>query len=104
MAGTYKGGRVDSAQVAVPVTRETAPELWCRADGCPLRWSVQTGDVTACSYHAWAEAHEWPRITEELLRSGPWSLRSTRGDTHTVADMKTRLRPGFKFPPIQGAA
>lgn len=74
------------------VTKETDPDLFCRADGCYLRWAVQTSDVTACSYHAWAETKDWPRITDDLHRLGPWKLKSTSRDTHTVADMKSRLK------------
>lgn len=35
-------------------------------------------------------------------RYGP--TRRPYVESATVRDMKTRLRPGFKFPPIQGAA
>jgi hypothetical protein len=35
----------------------------CSAHGCPNRWAVDTGS-RLCSAHAWAQPHEWPRITE----------------------------------------
>jgi len=69
--------------------------LMCRAHGCPLKWSVQTGEVTACSYHAWSDPKEWPRITEQI-RMGLAVLKR-EGETVTVADMKTRLRKGGKL-------
>lgn len=41
-------------------------ELMCSAQGCPNRWSVdQEGRHRLCSAHAWADAHDWPRITGE---------------------------------------
>lgn len=66
--------------------------LMCRANGCPNRWSVQTGDVTACSYHAWEDPKEWPRITEQLLRFGPWKLETPAKQSPTVRDMLTRVK------------
>jgi hypothetical protein len=72
--------------------------LMCRAHGCPMKWSVQTGEVTACSYHAWEDPKSWPQITDRLIRNGPWN-RPRTGDSATVKDMKTRLRGGFKFTP-----
>lgn len=75
---------------AVEVEQQVEQSLMCRAHGCPLRWSVQTGDVTACSYHAWADPKHWPRITEDI-RNGVAKLQPTR-ETVTVADMKTRVK------------
>lgn len=77
---------------AVEVEERADAALMCRANGCRLRWTVQTGDVTACSYHAWADPKDWPRITEELRRNGPWLLRHEPGTSPTVRDMKTRVR------------
>lgn len=71
--------------------------LMCRAHGCPLRWTVQTGEITACSYHAWEDPKHWPRITDELKRYGTWKLESKPGTSPTVRDMKTRLRQGGKL-------
>ena len=73
-----------------PVTRLTHPQLFCVAQDCPLRWSVSIH--RACSYHAWEDTREWPRITSQLQAHGPWKLRSTTADTPTVRDMKTRLK------------
>ncbi len=42
----------------------TGDELRCMARDCPNLWSVDKGD-RCCSAHAWAEPHEWPRITQE---------------------------------------
>jgi len=42
-----------------------SPELMCCAHGCPNRWSVDP--PRACSAHAWADPHDWPRITREQL-------------------------------------
>lgn len=75
---------------SLPVTRDTAPELFCRAHGCPMRWSVSVN--MACSYHAWEDVSEWPRITEDLRRVGPWKLITSNGDSPTVRDMKTRFK------------
>lgn len=51
------------------VNRDSKAEkaLMCRAEGCPLRWSVNTdGRVHLCSAHAWNEPHRWPQITQAL--------------------------------------
>ena len=88
----------DHKPVRTLVTRQTDPQLWCRADGCPLRWSVQNSEVTACSYHAWEPTNRWPAITDALLRDGPWSLRTKPGGTHTTRDMLTRVKDKLKAP------
>lgn len=75
---------------AVEVEHHAEQSLMCRAHGCPLKWSVQTGEVTACSYHAWVDVGQWPRITEDL-RSGRAGLQRA-GESVTVADMKSRMR------------
>lgn len=80
-----------------PVTRMNSPQLFCRAHGCPLRWSVQTNDITACSYHAWEDEKKWPAITEQLQRFGRWELPMGK-ESPTVHDMKTRRR-GRLTPP-----
>lgn len=49
-------------------------ELMCSAHGCPQRWSVDGSKGRLCSFHAWVQPHEWPRITEDLQRTGPWRL------------------------------
>jgi hypothetical protein len=42
-------------------------ELQCAATGCPHRWSVDAGSGRLCSWHAWADPHHWPQITQERL-------------------------------------
>jgi len=43
--------------------------LRCSAYDCPNNWSVsREGYRPLCQYHAWEPQHEWPRITEQLLR------------------------------------
>lgn len=37
----------------------------CSAHGCPMEWTIETG-ARLCSYHAWDESREWPRITQGL--------------------------------------
>ena len=42
------------------------PELMCRAEGCPNRWSVNAeGRHNLCSAHAWSSPHLWPMVTQE---------------------------------------
>jgi hypothetical protein len=69
---------------------DSGNSLMCRATGCPLKWSVQTNDVTACSFHAWEDVKRWPIITDDIL-SGRAALKP-RTESPTVRDMKTRLR------------
>lgn len=47
--------------------------LMCRANGCPMKWSVQI-ESRLCSYHAWEEPNKWPSITDRLHNFGPWKL------------------------------
>lgn len=75
---------------AVEVDQRAEQSLLCKAHGCPLKWSVQTGDVTACSHHAWVDMHQWPRITDEIRRGVAGYRRE--GETVAVAEMKTRVR------------
>ena len=44
-------------------------DTMCRANGCPNRWTV-AGSGRLCSTHAWAPAHEWPRLTQWLIDGG----------------------------------
>lgn len=74
--------------------------LMCSAHGCPLKWSVQM-EGNLCSYHAFEGFNKWPGITDRLQRFGPWSLRQ-KEETHTVKDMKTRLRGRLSSPNIGG--
>jgi len=72
-------------------------QLMCRANGCQNRWSVQTAEVTACSYHAFSDAKEWPHITDDIFR-GIAALPG-RKESPTVRDMKTRVRGSLgNFP------
>lgn len=100
LVATRRRREVEPSGDDVPVTRETYPKLYCRAHGCPLRWSVSTADITACSYHAWAKVEEWPWITERLRAHGPWKLVSADGNTPTVRDMKTRLKGRLHAPEV----
>jgi len=44
------------------------PDLMCRVEGCPNRWSVhRDGWQPLCSAHAWAHPKAWPRITQEQV-------------------------------------
>jgi len=75
---------------AVAVQEETQQSLMCHAHGCPLKWSVKTSEVTACSYHAWEDVKRWPGITADI-RSGI-AVLSQAAESYTVADMKTRVK------------
>lgn len=79
----------------------SGPSLRCAAHGCPLHWTVSTHN--ACSYHAWEEVKHWPSITERLQRFGPWE-RPHGPESHTVSDMKTRMRHGHRFDATQRIA
>jgi hypothetical protein len=41
----------------------------CKANGCPLRGSVNFGGGWLCSYHSQGESHDWPRVTEALINA-----------------------------------
>ena len=75
--------------------------LQCTAHGCPLHWTVSIGNL--CSYHAWEDPKHWPSITERLRMGGPWE-RLRGAETHTVADMKTRLRGRLSSPDVKRLA
>lgn len=75
---------------AVEVDQRAELSLMCKAHGCPKRWSVQTGEVTACSYHAWADTKDWPRITEQI-RMGLAGLPKTP-ESREVREMLSRVR------------
>lgn len=40
-------------------------DLLCGAFECPMEWTVDKGGKF-CSHHAWAESHDWPKITAWL--------------------------------------
>ena len=75
---------------AVAVQEEVQQSLMCKAHGCPMKWSVQTGEVTACSYHAFSDLKQWPGITDDIRR-GVARLRKD-DESETSADMKTRVK------------
>lgn len=56
-----------------PEPQDEKAHLRCKAYGCPLPWTVSPSHL--CSYHAWEDPKNWPRITEELRRDGPYELR-----------------------------
>lgn len=41
----------------------------CKANGCPMRGSVNFGGGWLCSYHSQGESHDWPRVTEALINA-----------------------------------
>ena len=67
-----------SGSFAPLVTRETDPKLWCYANDCPLRWTVEKNNKKTCGYHAWVEVDEWPEITLQLQQHGPWKREILR--------------------------
>jgi len=82
--------------------------LMCSAHGCPQRWSVDPGQL--CSYHAWAETKDWPRITEDLFSMGPWELNPKKpvnttqypGDTKAWAKrLRDREQAGDHLSKLQ---
>ena len=75
---------------AVAVQEEVQQSLMCKAHGCPMKWSVQTGEVMACSYHAWEDTKKWPRITDDI-RHGIAGLRKD-DESYTSAEMKSRVK------------
>ena len=63
----------------MPKIESEEQSLQCSAHGCPMRWSVDGGNVTKlCSYHAWEPASKWPKITEDLRQYGAWELQKKR--------------------------
>ena len=40
--------------------------LMCSAHNCPMEWTVNMG-TPLCSFHAWADKHDWPAITDKLI-------------------------------------
>ena len=68
-----------------PSENTSEASLMCSAHGCPMKWSVDPGQL--CSYHAFVEPKEWPSITESLRRDGPWELtRKTSIDLSKYQD------------------
>ena len=70
-------------------------DLLCAADGCPLQWSVKKESSKGlCTYHAWSDAHSWPRITQEVLdeqanqarRNGEPKPEPKRVDRHAAIE------------------
>lgn len=47
---------------------DDARELFCAANECPNKWSVDAGNGRLCGAHAFAEKSEWPRVTDGELR------------------------------------
>lgn len=52
-------------------SRQAAPledsrsHLMCSAHGCPNLWSTSDGHL--CRWHADAEPHRWPEVTQQML-------------------------------------
>lgn len=55
--------------IAKPVVAEHKESSTCKAHGCQLLGSINTGDGFVCRYHHQAEPHKWPRVTEALNES-----------------------------------
>ena len=58
----------------------------CTANGCPCRGSVDIGGGFNCRYHAFADGHLWPSITQ-ALRDNDW-LIAFMGDIDSAARHK----------------
>jgi len=41
----------------------------CRANGCPMRATLNMGNGWVCVYHSHGESHDWPRVTEALINA-----------------------------------
>lgn len=61
--------------------------LQCIAYGCPNRWSVDAGKGRLCSAHAWADAMQWPLISQQ----------QTDAETERAFRAQTPKRPA---PPV----
>ena len=38
----------------------------CKANGCPMRATLNMGNGWVCVYHSQCETHDWPRVSEAL--------------------------------------
>ena len=69
--------------------------LMCSAKGCPNLWSASVGNL--CRWHADAEPHHWPRVTQEAqdsITERALLLAQVR-DAHRVLG---RVREGSDVP------
>lgn len=63
--------------------------LMCRVGGCPNPWSIDGPNGRCCSAHAWAQPHQWGRITDEQLDAqARRAMRAAADD-----ERKPRQRP-----------
>ncbi|ALV06681.1 hypothetical protein [Roseateles depolymerans] len=62
--------------------------LMCRVGGCPNPWSVDGPAGRCCSAHAWAQPHQWARITDEQL-----DAQARRAMRASQEQPKPRKRP-----------
>jgi len=66
------------------------PDHRCPAHGCPNAASVSfDGSRWACFHHAKAAPHEWPQVTEHVLRGWPetanWGLEKAAYEAERAA-------------------
>lgn len=66
----------------------------CRAQGCPLTWSVEGSNGRCCTAHNRADMHEWPRITQWLQeaaeRHARYGTEGKRGQVHHYSAAEKR--------------
>ena len=48
---------------------EARDESRCKANGCPMRGTLNLGGGWVCVYHSQCEPHDWPRVTEALIQA-----------------------------------
>jgi len=61
MSGFIKKPKFQSGPV------EAEHKSTCAAHGCPLPGSINLGSAWLCAAHQWAEAAQWPKITESII-------------------------------------
>ena len=92
---TYLQSRAKYEELNQPEANDSL----CQAHGCPNRWAVDKGS-RLCSAHAWAEPHQWPKITEEQFRKPRPEQKPTPKPYTLEEKIKTLndLRNLFKQP------
>lgn len=68
---SYSQLRKQTHAAAQPV--DSSPTGGCYASNCPCRGTISLGGHFLCGAHAFADALQWPRITESL-RTHDWLI------------------------------
>ena len=83
------------------LTPEEISELQCTAFECPNRWSVDIGRKL-CSAHAWAEPHEWAKITQGLYSASISRIKPYQEPIKPLTEQEKReaIQRIHNLPPV----